>query len=376
MSFLTLSYFLCLLAMHSFFASYYMSVITIPESLHGQDSWLIGLIVGVMGITGMVTRPFVGVLLDLNFPKKLFLFFGSIGVGCAFLGYYYSDNLLVMTTLRLLQGTATAMFTTTLSVVVSGYVPASKRGIGLGIFQSSSALSQVYAALLAVWMINNMSLEIGFLASAIFSFIACIFVLFLKIDRQPLKLDNFQFTNAQWISSHGLLPALIFTTQTLTFGAIIAFLPSISLERGLGNPGLFYTVYAITMFIMRFGSGYLSDVFGRKQVMLPALISSSFALVLIAFTDSQSLLLLAAIFYGIGFASVQVVGFAVLIDATPSQFHGSALATYTNAWDIGGFFGAVIVGLLIEASGFSMAFMFCACLPIGAIFVLNKLSLK
>ena len=54
-----------------------MSVITVPESLIGQQEWLIGLIVGIMGITGMLTRPIVGVLLDIQFPKKFFLITGS-----------------------------------------------------------------------------------------------------------------------------------------------------------------------------------------------------------------------------------------------------------------------------------------------------------
>ena len=353
-----------------------MSVISVPESLFGQTEWVIGFIVGIMGITGMLTRPVVGVLLDANFSKKLFLITGSIGVGISFLGYSFTDDLLVVGILRLLQGTSTAMFTTTLSVVVSGYVPTTKRGIGLGIFQSSSALSQVYAALFAVWLISNFSLEIGFAASAFFAFLAGIFVLFLKIDYSKVNSKEFNFRNAQWISKHGLYPFIIFTTQTLTFGAIIAFLPSISQARDLGNPGIFYAAYALTMLISRSLSGYLSDLIGRKLVIIPALICSSFALVLIAFAETQIMLVLASIFYGIGFASVQVVGFAILIDTTPVQYHGSGLATYTNAWDVGGLLGGLVIGILIELVNFTSAFLFCSCLPIFALFFLRKIKLN
>tara|TARA_Y100001970_G_scaffold292717_1_gene435434 strand:+ start:4680 stop:5768 length:1089 start_codon:yes stop_codon:yes gene_type:complete len=361
--------------MHTFFASYYMSVISVPESLFGQTEWIIGFIVGVMGITGMLTRPVVGVLIDANFPKKLFLIIGAIGVGISFLGYSSTNNLFAIGALRLLQGTSTAMFTTTLSVVVSEYVPTTKRGVGLGIFQSSSALSQVYAALFAVWLIENFSLETGFTASALFAFLAGIFALFLKIDYNKTHSKGFDFKNAQWISKHGLYPFLIFTSQTLTFGAIIAFLPSISQARDLGNPGIFYTVLALTMLVVRSLSGYLSDVIGRKLVIVPALMCSTFALILIAFTQTQIILILASIFYGIGFASVQVVGFAILIDTTPVQYHGSGLATYTNAWDVGGLLGGLAIGILIEFFNFTSAFIFCSCLPIFALFLLRKIKL-
>ena len=373
MSFVTLSYVLCLFAMHTFFASYYMSVITVPESLIGQQEWLIGLIVGIMGITGMLTRPIVGVLLDIQFPKKFFLITGSLGVAISFLGYSFSDDLIVMALFRLLQGASTAMFTTTLSVVVSGYVPNEKRGIGLGIFQSSSALSQVYAALLAVWIVTQFSISFGFTISAIFSLLAGFFSLWLKLDRQPIQNKEFNFRQAHWVSTHGLVPFLIFTSQTLTFGSIIAFLPSICLERDLGNPGLFYTIYALTMLFARSLSGYLSDIFGRKKVIIPALFSSTFALLIIAFAQSQILLLLAAVLYGIGFASVQVVGFAILVDTTPKKFHGSALATYTNAWDVGGLLGGVVIGIVIAFFDFRTAFVFCSLLPMASLFMLKKL---
>ncbi len=376
MSFVTISYILCLFAMHTFFASYYMSVISVPESLFGQTEWIIGFIVGIMGITGMLTRPVVGVLLDANFSKKLFLTIGALGVTASFLGYSFTDDLFFVSLLRLLQGTSTAMFTTTLSVVVSGYVPTTKRGIGLGIFQSSSALSQVYAALFAVWLIRNYSLEIGFTASAFFAFLAGVFVLFLKIDYSKAYSKEFNFKNAQWISKHGLYPFIIFTSQTLTFGAIIAFLPSISQARDLGNPGIFYATYALTMLVARSLSGYLSDLIGRKSVIIPALFCSSFALVLIALAQTQMMLVAASVFYGVGFASVQVVGFAILIDTTPVKYHGSGLATYTNAWDVGGLLGGLVVGILIEIFNFTSAFLFCACLPIFALFFLKKIKLN
>ena len=227
----------------------------------------------------------------------------------------------------------------------------------------------------AVWLINNFSLEAGFTASALFAFLAGFFALFLKIDYNKAYSKGFDFRNAQWISKHGLYPFLIFTSQTLTFGAIIAFLPSISQARDLGNPGIFYTVLALTMLVVRSLSGYLSDLIGRKLVIVPALICSTFALILIAFTQTQIILILASIFYGIGFASVQVVGFATLIDTTPVQYHGSGLATYTNAWDVGGLLGGLAIGILIEFFNFTSAFIFCAFLPIFALFFLKKIKL-
>lgn len=52
---------LALLAVHLYFVAYSMSIVGVPQSLQGQPDWLVGLVVGAMGISGMLTRPLVGV---------------------------------------------------------------------------------------------------------------------------------------------------------------------------------------------------------------------------------------------------------------------------------------------------------------------------
>ena len=86
------------------------------------------------------------------------------------------------------------------------------------------------------------------------------------LDKDPpilSKQNKIPWKKREWISKTALLPALVFVMMTTTVGATGAFLPLFSLERELGNPGLFYTVWGFTLLISRFSSGFMGDRYGR-----------------------------------------------------------------------------------------------------------------
>ncbi len=354
---------LAVFAVHFYFVAYFISVVEIPKSLEGEPDWLVGLVVGGFGVAGMVTRPLAGVLVDSG-NRQRWLRVGAVGTVASFAGYALSVDPWTMLLFRLLHGVAMGLFTTSLLVMVMGLIPERRRGLGIGVYQSSNALSQLYASTAAIWLTAVTSFEFVFLAGAAASGMALLFGMFVADRTRDTHAALPPWRERQWISRTALVPALVFLTMTTTMGSINAFLPLFADERSLGNVGLFYSVYALALLPARLLSGALSDHVGRGPVVVPALLMGAVSLLLLWTTQSQWMLLLVAVIYGLSFASVQVMAVALVVDRTPLHQLGAGMATYTMAWDVGLVLGSVLLGFVVELTSYSSAFALGATLPL------------
>ena len=357
-----------LFAVHFYFSAYFVSVVNVPASLEGEPAWVVGAVVGSLGIAGMATRPLVGVLVDSG-NRQRWLRAGGVATAIAFAGYAATADLSpwLMVVFRMLHGAAMGLYTTAQLAMVTSVMPARSRGLGMGVYQSSNAVSQLYAAVAAVWLASVTSLEFVFLVGAAVSGVALLFGMNVTDVTRLSPPASRPWRQRQWISPTALAPALVFLTMTTTMGAVLAFLPLFAVERDLGNVGLFYTAYAVSLLPMRALSGALSDRVGRARVVLPALVAGALALFLLSSTHSQAMLLAVAVLYGLAFGAVQVVAVALVADRTPHESLGAAMATYTMAWDVGAVLGGVLLGVFIEATSYAAGFALCGLFPLAGV---------
>ncbi|MEZ4501739.1 MAG: MFS transporter [Dehalococcoidia bacterium] len=372
-----LSYLLALVSVHLFFASYAMSIVAVPQSISDQPDWLVGLVVGALGIAGMVTRPLVGVWVDSG-NRQRWLRLGATGTVIAFVGYAISPTPWVTIGFRFIHGIAMGLFTTALLAVVSGMLAERRRGLGMGVYQSVNAGAQMYASPLAVGIAAAVSFEVAFLVGAAFATGALVFGLTVRDpDAETVGRVRKPWRERSWISRPALMPALVFLSVTTTVGAVQAFLPLFAEERDLGNVGLFYTVWGLALLVFRAGGGGLSDRFGRAQVVLPSLVLVSISLFLLANTHSQAMLLATAVLYGSAFAAVQVTVVALVVDRAPVEGRGAGAATYTMAWDVGAVLGGIVLGLLIDRTSYALGFAICGLLPLlGIVLYASRIGLR
>ncbi len=364
------SYWLALVAVHFFFAGYFVSVVAVPQSLEGQPDWLVGLVVGALGIAGMVTRPLVGVWVDSG-NRQRWLRLGGIGTVIALAGYAISLDPWIMIGFRMLHGISMGLFTTALLATVSSLIPAERRGTGLGFYQSSNAVSQMYASPLAVALAVAISFEFAFAVGAAFAVVALLVgALVRDPEGEAAIAARPAGTKREWISRTALPPSSVFLMMTTTVGAVQAFLPLFALERDLGNVGLFYTVYSIALLGSRLTSGVLLDRFGAVRLAVPALVLGSLSLFVIASAQSQAVLLSIAVVYGLSFGAMQITGVSLAIERTPLSARGAAMATYTMAWDVGAVVGGILLGFVIDATSYAFGFALCGLLPLAGIAML------
>ncbi|MPZ98709.1 MAG: MFS transporter [Dehalococcoidia bacterium] len=367
---ITRSYIFAILAVHAFFVSYHMSIVEVPRALEDEPDWLVGIVVGGLGIAGMVTRPLIGVWVDAG-NRQRWLRLGAAGTVVAFAGYALDLGAWGTLPFRMVHGVSMGLFTTALLAIVASTLPADRRGLGVGIYQSSNAMAGLYAAVTAAALINGASFEAAFAVSGAAAALALVFgMLTGDPGADAERADGSAPPSAlpmrqrRWISRSALVPAAVFLCLTTPFGAINAFLPLFATERDLGNVGLFYTAVALAQLASRAGAGALSDRFGRGAVIVPGLLAASAGLMLLAAAQSQAELLAAALLYGLGLAGAQTTIVALIVDRTPRTALGSAMATYTMAWDVGAVLGSVLLGFVANATSYATVYTISAFFPL------------
>ncbi len=371
----TRSFLLSVLASHAFFISYNMSIASVPGSLIGQPAWVIGLVVGALGVTGMLMRPIVGVLLDGG-NRMRWVRIGALGSGVAFVGYSLGLGPWAMLGFRLIHGIATACFTVSMLAVVSGALPPLRRGMGVGFYQTSGAAAQLYSAPLAIWLVQAFSFEVSFLFSAAMTVIALVAGTLAGDPKPPPPAQKSGgWMSRGWVSPSALKPALVFLSVTAPWGAVTAFLLVFASDRHIENAGFFYTVVAFSQVAARLGVGWLADKLSPAKAVTPALICACIGLLVLASAHDTRTMMIAGLLYGLGLASTQTSIMTIVVDRTHPSVLGSAAATYTMAWDVGLVLGGVLFGFVVNATSPATTFAILAIFPaIGTVFFLAQVA--
>ena len=369
----TRSYILAVIASHLYFFTYHASIVEVPASLTDQPPWIIGLVVGAMGMAGMIFRPLVGVWLDGGNRVRMAKL-GAIGTTIAFVGYALDLGPWAMLAFRLLHGMTMAMFTTALLAVVGASVPPASRGAGIGLYQTAGAVGQLYAAPIAIAVAVVAGMNITFLLTAGVVFVSLVTASMVRDTHAPAVVTTpLPWRQRAWVSKTAFLPALVFLCVTAPWGAVTTFLIEFADERALTNVGLFYTMVAATQVLSRASVGWLADRLTPALTVIPALMAATTSLLLLSVTRTETMLLVAGLLFGLGLASTQTSMVALVVSRTAPAGLGSAMATYTIAWDVGLVLGGTLFGFVVNATSPATTFAIISLMPIAgaALFLLR-----
>ncbi len=321
----------------------------------------VGLIIGMFAITALIVRPFAGIAADI-WGRKRIMVLGSIGMAVSAVLYVIATSIGPMLGVRIMQGLTFSVTSTAATALVADISPPLRRGEAVGYFGMSNNLSMASGPALGVLLMGLIDFNGLFWVAGGFAVVSFIFALFLRgpvRQSRPLLIHR-----SPLIERTALFPSFIFYSFTIGAGAVVTFLPLFAIERGIGNPGLFFTVQALVMVAVRSWTGQLSDRFGRAAVAVPGLIIASISLALLSQASSLTMFLGAAVLYAFAFASIQPSLMALVIDRAKTGTSGAAMGTYMLAMDLGMGSGALIWGLVSDAWGYSRMYLVASAMPL------------
>lgn len=332
-------------------------------NIGGNDS-IIGLATGVFTIAALLFRPFAGHLLDTVGRKKVLLI-GLIILIVVFLIYNRAYSIVVLLILRIINGFGFSAFSTASITVVSDIVPKSRLSEGIGFFGISSTLASAIGPALGLYVVKQTNYSTLFMIILAFGVLALIIVQFINYEgniKRNIYLDDgihkqLEVTKSSFIEKTAIFPAIVMIFLAICLGVIVTFMPVYGEARLIDNIGLFYTVNACSVFIIRLITGKLVDRYGIFRVLVAGFGILFISQILLAFGSTLLVVLVAGVLFGTGFGLAQPILSSIVIRLCLPTRRGAANATFLAAMDIGVGLGAMIFGVILQAFNFTLVLL-------------------
>lgn len=364
---LTRDFVLCFFAQFTFSSVFYILIPTLPIYLSrlGAKEAEIGVLIGAFSVSSLAFRPIVGKAL-LKIPERRFMIVGTLFFASSSVAYLFAPPFWPLLAVRVFQGIGLAFFSTASFTLLANIIPEANRGQIISYFYVSINFAFALGPYFGMLLINRFdfpfNFEVLFLVCAGLS-LCCLFIT-LKLKKiQGPPIADLSLQKQSFLSLDALPPAIIASIITITWGAMTAFFPLYALKKGVENPGLFFAAFAITLILVRGLGGKILDTYPREKVILPCLFNLIVSMPILAFSSTLPMFILVAIIWGIGSAFLFPSLLAYTIDLAGSN-RGPAMGTFTALIDLGAGMGAVIMGVILQLTNYTVMFL---CLALTGI---------
>jgi MFS family permease len=342
-----------------FYMSFQMLLPVLPlyATAVGAHESQIGFVVGAFAFAAMLLRPVAGELTDRLGRYPLVLAGSTIFAAAAIAYPTLGHSVPSLLVLRLFHGIGMGLGPTAGTVMIADLAPPARRGEALGLYGMAGNASLVIGPFIGGAVLERSGFGSAFAVSAAVALASVLVASRLPETRGetpagPRPAPSLAGRLAGLFSVGALYPAFLVFTLAFPFGALFTFLPLFALQHGLGNPGLFFTAFALTALLVRGQAGRLTDRLGRRAVMAPSLALAAIALLLLAGADSMAWLVTSAVLFGVGFGAAQPAILAMAADRVPPTERGRAVGTVYTALELGISSGAVLFGLWAARWGY------------------------
>ena len=350
-------------AQFAFSSVYSILIPTIPIylSTFNAKEAEIGVLVGALSVSSLIIRPFVGRAL-LKIPEKKFMIAGASLYVISSIGYLVAIPFWPLMIVRTLQGIGMAFFSTASFTFIANITPEAHRGQFISYYYLSINFSFALAPYFGMLLINRFNFTVLFLSCVGLSLGSLVMAIKLR-RREPASLKNHSLQDPPFLSREALPPAIMAFMVNIIWGAVTAFFPLYALSHGVANPGLFFVALALTLILGRAFGGRILDIYSREKVMLPCLFAYSIAMLILAFSTTLPMFLLAATIWGIGNAFLYPMLTVYAMDRVGSS-PGPAMGTFTAMADLGSGLGSVIMGIILQLTSYTTMFLCLALIGI------------
>jgi MFS family permease len=349
--------FLLIFLSHIVFSSAYCILIpTLPVYFlrTGSTEIQIGVLIGTLGISSLVLRPFIGRAL-VRISERRFMMAGALLFALGAMGYLFTFSFWILFLMRVVQGVGSAFIYTAAVTWVARTSPETRLGQSLSYYYVAFNVAFAVTPSFGMFLINHYDFTLLFAVCA--GLATCSLFVTAKLRRsQDAPSPNVEMKKLPLLSRETLPTAIVALISSMTWGSLTAFFPLYALSWGVTNPGLFFTAFAVTIVSGRALGARILDRHNRERLILPCLIASILAAIILLFSKTLLLFLLAAVIWGMGNAFLFPALVAYTLDRTGSS-RGPAMGTFSAFDEFGTSLGAIISGIILRLAGYPTMFL-------------------
>jgi MFS family permease len=343
----------------------------------------VGLIMGTFTIAAVLARPSTGYWLDRGKQTKIYITAIIIFLA-ATAGYMLAQTLLLLLILRFIHGFGFGMSTTAGGTMAATWIPATRRGEGIGYFGTFVMLAMSIGPLIGVFMVDQFSYKLMFVFCTLLASIGLVLSLFLQSPprvkdqvnphtediadtkekelterRSPLKgREKLRHWFTTLFEVRAIPVSLSMMMIAVVFGGVVTFVALYAAELGDSRmAGMYFMLYALSLVITRPFAGRWFDQKGPFSIVAGGTLLYFAGVILLGLATGPILFYLAAVVIGTGYGSLQPSYQALVIQEAAENRRGAATATFFTSFDIGVGFGAFILGSLVPWIGYGPMFL-------------------
>lgn len=325
----------------------------------GGDAVTIGLATALFSIASIVSRPFVGWLIDTR-GRYAILVLGLIGMTLIPMGYFVSAGIATAVILRTAHGVFHAASSNASSTWVTDIIPHKRMGEGLGMYGLSMAISTAVAPALGLAVMNAWGFRPLFAIAALTALAALLTGMGIRsrnyaVSDAPLRIRE--------LFEPMSLPAAV--TQfffMMAYGVVEVYVAIYATSCRLPGGGIYFIFIALATVATRILLGRAVDRYGEARLVYTGNAAFVIGILLLVFAHNVPCYLLSALLLGYSFGAIQPSLQTMAMHAVAPERRGAASSTFFVAFDFGIASGGFLAGILVKQLGYDAMFL-CMIVP-------------
>lgn len=334
----------------------------------------IGFLAASISISAFIIRPFSGPLADRRNCRNIILLtqFGTAAVIFAFM---LAPNIAVLIAARFVHGFLFGIGTTAITVCAIRATPEAQIGKGIGILSITGIGSLAVAPALGLWISGRWGYPALFVVTCAIAGAAAFVVLaaspgsVLPQEKDP---EAFRFSPKTLFATEALGLTGLLVVFTATTGTITNFLVVFANTRSIQNIGVYFTIYAIALILIRVLCADLADRYSYTRLVPICAALCVAGLALIGYSSSLPPLCAAAVLMGAGYGISVPTLQTNVVRSVSAERRGTASATFYAGMDFAFIAGPLAMGFIAEAADYGTGFL-CFIAPMAAVIPLTFL---
>lgn len=340
----------------------------------------VGSIISFFTLSALITRPFVGILLDKIGRKIIFLSAFALFMSLYFF-YPMVHSIPALLVIRFIHGIAWGALTTASATIVVDLIPHQRRGEGIGFFGMSMTIAMALAPMIALAILGDGNYFACFMTALGIIFAGFLLALMIKYPPAHKENNNNKFSMASLVEPRAVPVSIAHLFTMVTYGGLVTFITLYITEIKVSSAGTFFFMIAAGIGLSRLFAGRIFDIQGPDKLAAVGYIVMTAGFLALALLRNSFGFLAAGFIIGVGNGIVWPTFQAMVNTVVEPHRRGAANSTLFTATDIGIGLGSVSIGILADKISFANSYLLCAgllicCLVYYRIYVSGYFSRK
>jgi MFS family permease len=339
--------------------------------LLGAKEALIGTVASVAVLASVSLRPGVGQLMDRQGRLPIIRKAATLRIITAFAFLTIGSIGPWVFVVRAVYGVCTAVVFTGLFTYANDVIPAERRTQAIALYGLSGMIPGMFGAGLGDIVLGWFGFTGLFVLMGILD-IGSLLVI-RSLDPLPRVASFARLGFKKLLAVPSLRPVWALTLCFgFVFASLLTFMRTFVDTNGVGTVGLFFFAYSTTAVALRVLFSSLPDRLGFTRVLYPVIGCQALGMFLLSGAETLPPFVLGAMLAGAGHAFLFPVLGRLAVERSPLEDRGSATGLFTAMFDVAILIGGPVLGLVIEASGYTSMYRVVALVALSSALIFYR----